>query len=214
MNIKRVILFLAVFFLMGELLADEVELNSVGSNKQQPIDSYRNEQSNGWFFSAGHMSLDSDNAAVELIDDSAFYMNVGWEGHKDTFVYATGISLFFLSDNDSFSQVVQSNFGGTSVESSTALGFGIFGEMGYSHVLASGNTAFEILGGAEVVNAERSIPNCSNCYSENINLDSGLYIKPRFRFYNGDTFIFSLAYQHYLSGDIDGGLSLMFSWHY
>ncbi len=186
------------------------------SNTNDPhIESATNRManSNGWFFSGGYFTLDTANADAELIDDEAFAISFGWEGHDNSFVYGLGISGLFLSDNDSFSQVVESNFGGVTTASSTADSFGIFGEVGYSHAFNSSNNSFELLGGFEFTSASRSIANCSNCYSEDINLDSGLYIKPRIRFYGDNGFIFSIAYQHYLSGDIDGGVSLRFSWH-
>jgi hypothetical protein len=174
----------------------------------------RGDVAKGWGFSLGQVGIDSQTAAEEGVGSSATSLTLSYQGHSESLSFATGLNLLFLSDKDRISNVVIDNDGDISTASSSALGYGLFGELGYSHVFASGNTAFDMMGGIEFISAERSIANCSNCDSESIGIDSGLYIKPQFSFYNQGRFVFRVAYQHYLSGDLEGGLNLGFSWQY
>lgn len=166
----------------------------------------------GWFFSGGFMNFDSVVAEQEGIEDSSFYLNIGYEGQKGALAYGFGMSGLVLSDNDSFTQRVVDNFGNSSTASSSADAFGFYGEVGYNYEFESGDKSFEILAGLETINASRGITNCSNCFSEDIDISSGLYLKPRFRFYSDTDFVFSIDYLQYLSGDIENGFSLNFSW--
>ena len=201
-----------LFLIIGILFGLEVSAEDVVEQEPIQVEDFRGEQRSGWYLSGGFINIDETVAVNEAIDDSAFYLNGGWEGHKGNFAYSVGASGYFLSDNDSFSQEVEDAFGNRSTASSDANAFGLFGELGYNYGFESGDKAFEIMAGAEAIWADRGIANCSNCYSEDIDLSSGLYIKPRFRFYNENGFIFSVGYHHYLSGDLDNGFSLSFSW--
>lgn len=202
-------------FLLGVLCSSTVvaESQSIEDNQtESQVVDYRGDSSAGWFVSGGYLNFDGQVAEAEGIDDGAFYLNGGWEGRENSFSYAVGISGFIMSDNDKFSQRVEDAFGNESNASSSASGFGIFAELGYNFGFENGKTAFEVMAGAETIWADRSIANCSNCFSEDIELDSGFYIKPRFRFYNESGLIVSASYHQYLSGDIENGFSVNFAW--
>ncbi|WP_196137494.1 hypothetical protein [Aliikangiella sp. G2MR2-5] len=206
MKFKIITLMVSALFSANLKALDSQEsVNSMGN---------RPDSSNGWSVSLGHLNLEEKNAFAEGIKDTAFYLRGAWEGNKDQLVYGAGLTIAFLSDNDSFSVVVEDYFGDVSTASSDATAFGGFGEIGYSMPFESNNASFDILGGVELLWAERGITNCSNCPSEDINLDGGLYFKPRFRFFTSSTMAVSIAYQHYLSADIENGISVDFSWHY
>jgi hypothetical protein len=209
MNFKKSLLSICGLCLsINVVLADDNILEQTSTFNKM-------DEATGWSFSIGNTSFDSQTALEEGIDDSAFSFDFAYTGYKENFIYAVGMSGMLLSDNESFSQGVTGGFGGGySTASSSANAFGFFGEVGYSHVLESGNVSFDLLGGLEVIWSERSIANCSNCYSEDIDLDSGLYLKPRVTFYKDSGFAFSIAYQKYLSADLEGGISLNFAWYH
>ncbi|MDH5434364.1 MAG: hypothetical protein OEY19_10505 [Gammaproteobacteria bacterium] len=192
------------FFVSNSLMAEENEVQNV----------FRYDEGQGWFMSVGYTGIDSETAFWEGIGDSGTSLKLGYGGHTNNFVYGFGMSWIMLSDKNSFSQTVQDNFGNTSTKSSSADAFGGFGELGYSYVFDSGNTSFDLLGGFEFVRAERTIANCSNCLSENINLDSGLYVLSRFTFFNQSGSAFSLGYQKYMTGDFTGGIDFRYTMTY
>ncbi|TQV74732.1 porin family protein [Aliikangiella marina] len=195
-----------IFLSLGIILSLNVNANDETSSNESVY------ERSGWFFSGGQMNFDSAVAEQQGIKDSSFYLNLGYEGHKGALAYGFGMSGLILSDDNSFTQRVVDNFGNTSTASSSADAFGFYGELGYSMDFESGGKSFDILAGLEAINASRGISNCSNCFSEDIDLSSGLYIKPRFRFYAESGFVFSFDYHQYLSGDIENGFSLNFSW--
>lgn len=161
------------------------------------------------YLSAGEVALDSKIADSEGVGDKPTYVRFAWEAQKHTGIFGAGMSIFMYSDHESFSQRVERNYGGgRSTESSSAEAVNLYGEGGYSHQ-ATDNVYFDILGGYELVlQSERSISYCSDCYSEDIDVDSGLYITPRMKVIADNGFTFLLAYHHYLSGDAEQGLSV------
>jgi hypothetical protein len=165
----------------------------------------------GWLMGVGYFSLEKNNAAAEGVGSNATFIKLGWEGQKGSLTYAIGMEAFLLSDKDSFNVTVEDGFGDVSTQSSTAEGYGVYGELGYS-VPFSNNMKIDLMGGLDLLWASRGVGNCSDCPSEDVNLDGGLYLEPRLRIINESGFNFSIGYRSYLSGDIENGFSLNFSW--
>lgn len=169
---------------------------------------------NGFYFSIGRASFDSETAEAERIDDTATFIRAMWEGQKGQLVYGAGIGMYFYSDNDSFTQEVEDSFGDRDRAKSSASGITGIGEIGYAKPL-NDNLALEMLGGVEFMfSSERSIDYCSNCYEEDIDIDGGFYVMPRLRISSSGSFNFSVSYQHFLSGDIDNTIAANFSWRH
>ncbi len=190
-------------------------LSSNGLLAEGSESSNRPESGSGWSFSVGaSANFDSEVAAQEGVEDSAVFLSGAWEKQNENLVFSAGLNIYFLSDEDSFNVLVEDNDGDISLASSDALGFGGFGEIGYSFELSSDSSRFDLLGGLEIISAERSIANCTNCPSESISIDGGLYVKPRFRYFTESNFVFSVELKQYLSGDVENSLGLNFAWLY
>ncbi|WNO08776.1 porin family protein [Teredinibacter sp. KSP-S5-2] len=170
-------------------------------------------RSNAWYIGGGRVDIDSQIASEQGIGDSATYIKVGWVGQNKNFVYGAGISYLDYSDNRSFNQQVESNWGDRSTESSDASASAFFGEGGYTF-MPSKYVGIDMLAGMELIwRSERGIGNCSDCYEEDIDVDSGIYVSPRLRLI-ADGFTFSISYQHYLSGDLGGTPLVTLGWTY
>lgn len=169
---------------------------------------------NGWYLSIGEVSFDEAVALREGVEDTAVLVRAAWEGQTNAFVYGAGLSMFFYDDKQSFEQYVEGGGGGVRSADSSASAYNLFLEGGYSHTL-NPRVNLEVLGGVELtLSSERSIGYCSNCYEEDIDIESGPYVMPRVRFSTAGSFSFFLAYQQYLSGDVENAVSANFSWRY
>ena len=195
------------------LLCLTTKISSVSANEKKHTEaaSTNNYDYSGWMLGIGYYGLDKQNARQQLIGDSATFVKMGWEGQIGMLVYGVGMNGFLLKDKGSFSERVEDNFGNRSTESSDADAFGAYGELGVSFAFASSNK-FDLVGGFDILSADRSIGNCSDCRSEDIQLDGGLYLEPRLRMMSDSGFIFSIGYRKYMTGDINGGLNLSFTW--
>jgi len=183
--------------------------NTPSKTVQEESNSLNN--SSGFAFSIGHFNLDSDNSAQEGIGDSGTFLKFGWEAQQSHLAYGFGLSGLLLKDNDSFNVTVENNFGSQYSSSSSVDAFGFYGELGYSLPMGE-SSKFDLMGGIDLLWANRGIANCTDCPSEDVNLDGGLYVEPRLTFVNDGSFNFSIAYRHYPDSDIEGGINLNFSW--
>lgn len=129
------------------------------------------------------VNLDSEQAAQEFVKDSATAIGVYVSYVEQDWVTTLRGSFIIYSDLNKFSQVVETsggfNNGDIDTASSDANAFSLgvatgrqwrLGETedtrlmlqaGYDHVLAS----------------ERAIASCSNCYSEDIEIDGGIFVQ-------------------------------------
>jgi hypothetical protein len=57
-------------------------------------------------------------------------------------------------------------------------------------------------GGYGVLFARRTIENCSNCFTEDLDLDGGLYVEPMLLFGARDSLQFGATFRLYLGGDL------------
>ncbi len=172
-------------------------------------------QTNGWFVGIGQVNFDQKTAFNEGVDSGATTLHVAYEGQDGHFIYNAGMGIIMYDDNNGFSQQVENNYGNRSTASSDATAISLFGELGYSFILKPQAAHFDLTAGVEQYFAsERSISNCSNCYSEDIDLNAGFYIKPKIKFINANGFTFSISYQHFAAGDAENSFSLNFGMTY
>ncbi len=193
------------------LFSSEVFSNQINVVNLEEINDY----THSVYISLGEVNFDSEIANLERVKDSATYLKLGYEGKNNQLIYGGGLSGFFYSDRNRFNQLTEDPFGDISRQSSSAEAFNLYFEGGYSYQF-SHYWSFDMLFGHELVlSSERSISNCSNCFSEDIDIDSGLYFIPRIKLLPNDSnLIWSLSYQYYLSGDVENAAYLTLGYKY
>jgi hypothetical protein len=170
----------------------------------------------GWSWSAhvDHMNIDEDVAFEEGIEDT--YTAIGgaaeyYSGDSDM-TLSLGLSIIFYDDNAEFSQYVEDYWGDDYYRSSDATGGQAFIEYGPKYKFGANNQSFFVVRGglSGIFFSERSISSCSNCYSEDIDVDGGLYgvlgIGHKLGYFD-----LGLQFQQYFTGDLDNGLRLKLS---
>lgn len=166
-----------------------------------------------WGF-GGHaalISINSDTAKQQGIDKSAYLIGMTGDYSQNNWVTSLGVDIIVYDDNNQFKQVVEGqgsfNRGDVSTEKSSANGVLLSVATGYQWLVGEEqNVALRLQGGASaMVNSERSIESCSNCYSQDIDVDGGLFVKAS-ALRNTDSLSFGVFLQQYL-GD---GLSTAF----
>ncbi|WP_096087793.1 hypothetical protein [Agaribacterium haliotis] len=162
----------------------------------------------------GQIGIDSESADNEYIDDSAMVIRLGWERESSKqFLFGLGVNFYSYDDKASTSARVVDAFGNESTKDSSAGAMGIYGEAGYLY--RKGVFEAKLVGGIDLMFAsERSIPNCTDCGSEKIDLSSGFYLRPELGFRAANGFGMGLAYTGHLGGDLTSGLSLTASYQY
>jgi hypothetical protein len=154
----------------------------------------------------GQASIDGQKAFAGGVEDSALYIRLGMEFQRSSWLYGVGISGLIYDDNADFSQTVQDQFGNISTADSSAEAFDLYGEFGYRYLLATRAYLDFITGYEQMLTSGRSISNCSNCYDEDIDIDSGFYLMPRLQFETEGGFTFSLLYRQYFTGDLESAV--------
>ena len=162
------------------------------------------------YFEFGKASFDAINAEQEGIKDSGQYFRLGYEAQHKLLVFGGGMSGFGYSDNNSFKQRVEDQFGNRSTESSSADSFNLYGEAGLSYSPVRFVSLDLMLGKEMILQSSRGIGSCSGCDNEDIDMNVGLHSKSRIKFIFPNGFIASLSYQQFFDGDADSivGLSI------
>ena len=165
----------------------------------------------GWSWSGNldSMRIDKKVAQHEYIGDTALVFGLAAEHYSSTSEYTYAIGFNFVSYDDQVPFTQETNHGRKSSDASGILGYVEFGPR--YHVGADGMNFVVVKGGLSgMFSSERGIGYCSNCYSEKIHVDGGLYgvigIGHSF-----NSFDLALNFQQYFSGDIDNSLSLKLS---
>jgi len=164
---------------------------------------------NSWRISVDSLSLDSNKTIQEGLADSTTGIGLGLDFRKGLIVGGFGMYAGSIDDENGFSQAVEDQFGNQSVADSTTSVLSFYGEAGASYLVA-GLAYLEIVGGFQSLSITRSISNCSDCDSEDMDLSGGVYVKPRVRVPFGEKFMGSLSLMSYLSGDIKSAFALGF----
>jgi hypothetical protein len=167
-----------------------------------------------WSGHLDHMTFDDVKAWDQGIDKNAFALGFAAERYTNTSdnTLSLGMSFIFYNDNDEFAQYVEDYWGDVDYEESSANAMSVFAEYGPRYRFGADNLSFfTVRGGISgLFLSERSIGNCSDCYSEDIDIDGGLY--GVLGIGRSGTFIdFSLQFQQYFTGDIDNVLRLKIS---
>lgn len=166
-----------------------------------------------WDLNISSVSIDSDAALQQGVDDSAFSLGVAANYVSANWVTSFTLDLFLYDDNNEFRQDVIGeglfNSGDRTVESSEATAALFSVATGYRWKFGEKDAAaFDLQGGYSVVGfSERSISNCSDCYSEDIDLDGGAFIQASIR-RNISSYSIGLFTKQYVSGDLGGTIGI------
>ncbi|WP_412972187.1 hypothetical protein [Glaciecola sp. MF2-115] len=155
---------------------------------------------------AATISFDKDTALAQGIDESAYAIGVNADYSKSNWLTSVGLDIIVYDDNDEFRQVVVGegilNDGDVSSESSSANGMLVSVATGYQWTFGQEqDVSFALQGGfSHMFLSERAIDLCSNCYSEDIDVDGGFYAQATLMKDTG-SFAIGLYVQQYLKGD-------------
>lgn len=171
-----------------------------------------------WEFSLGlaSVAIDSEVAQQNAIDDSAIAIGLTADYDYGKYLATIGFDLIGYDDNAGFRQRTTGGFGGDQNSSSDASGMLLSVAGGPKwHVGKEAKTMLYVQGGyALMIGSERSIANCSNCYSEDIEVDGGVFAKAGVLQNVGKVGL-GLFVTQFLTGDgIDGSFGLSISTNY
>lgn len=175
-----------------------------------------NDDYTGWSWSGhlDHVTIDAQAADDQWIEDTATAIGGAAEYYSTASenTLSLGASFLFYRDNAEFSQYVQDYWGDEDYSESDASAFMLFAEYGPKYRLGRNNMSFVTLRGgvSGVLASERGIANCSNCYSEDIEIDGGVYGVIGFGQTLGNLDL-SVQFQQYFSGDLDNSIRLKLS---
>lgn len=181
---------------------------------QEESDTVRYYSPDEWSYNIGlsTMNFDSDTALSEGIEDSAIAIVFGANYRSNSWVTSIDADFILYDDNAEFSQLVIGeglfNDGDVSTESSEATALAVSLSSGYEWLFGQEKRASAILQGGftGVFASERSIANCSNCGSQDIDIEGGVFIGGKLA-YNMERFSIGVNLRQYVSGD---GLSNSF----
>ncbi len=165
----------------------------------------------GWSWSAhvGTLSIDSKVAEQQGIDDSAWVIGLAAERYSSDSIMTITLGADFIGYGDNYSFSQNTNKGRKSSDASGAL---IYAEFGPRMPFGKDDTNYFVahVGASGMINSERGISYCLDCYSEKIDVNGGLYgvlgVGHRF-----NSFDLGLQFQQYFSGDLDNSLRLRIS---
>jgi hypothetical protein len=170
----------------------------------------------GWSWSGhvDHVTIDTQAASEQWIEDTATAIGGAAEYYssKTENTLVLGANILFYRDNAEFSQYVEDYWGDVDYTESDANAFMLFAEYGPKYRFGQNNMSFVTLRGgvSGILGSERSISNCSNCYSEDIDINGGVYGVLGIGQTLGSLDL-CLQFQQYLSGDLDNTLRLKLS---
>jgi hypothetical protein len=167
-----------------------------------------------WSGHIDHVNFDKESAWLQGINNGATAIGIAAERYTNTseMTLSLGVNFLMYNDNDEFAQYVESYSGNVNYNESDASAIMLFAEYGPKYRFGLDNMSFFTARGgiSGILASERSISNCSNCYSEEIDLDGGIYglLGVGHTFGNFDI---GLQLQQYFSGDINNIVRLKFS---
>lgn len=199
--------------ILGAGLASGVTNAATPGNQPGSVGSYGNWS---WSGHVDHVTFDEEAAAkpTARIEDTATALGFAAEYYTNTSenTLSLGMNILFYRDNAAFGQYVEDYWGDVDYSESDASAIMLFAEYGPKYRFGQDNMSFVVVrGGASGIFAsERSIANCSNCDSEEIDIDGGVYGVLGIGQTLGSLDL-SLQFQQYFSGDLDNALRLKLS---
>jgi len=161
-----------------------------------------------WIFggSITKFSLDSEAAHEQGISNSAWTLSIDANYVQSDWLTTISLDMLSYSDHNDFDQQVVgdgwSNSGQNSTQSSEAVGimtsfaFGKMWRMGQDNKLVLSAQG----GFSAMISSERSIANCDDCYSEDIDIGGGAFVRAGI-VNNFERFALGFRVTQYLTGD-------------
>jgi len=161
----------------------------------------------------GILNIDDASASRELIDSEAYVFGGFADYVMESWMISLGLDFISYDDNAEFTQRTEDFFGDEDDSTSDANGFVIFAAVGPKWQF--GDTLLTVQGGyGHMFASERSISYCDNCYSEDIDIEAGLFGRATVR-QNAGPVAIGLTFTQYLnSDDIDNQFALSISTAY
>lgn len=176
-------------------------------------------QSSGkWEFSVsvGHEELDSETAYQAYIEDNAWSIGISADYDSGRWLSSIGLGIVRYRDDAGFTQGTVDGWGDYDNSESTASGTLLSFAIGPRWKVGADESVllYTQAGLGKMFESSRSIANCSNCYEEDIDLESGLFA--RFGLIKElGSFGLGFSLTQYLSGDgQDRSLSFIWSTAY
>lgn len=178
-------------------------------------------QFEAWSF-AGRVYLDQVDtvkADKEGIKDSVTTLQLAGDYNSQTWKTSLWLDILMYNDERAFSQWVEgtgwTNNGDISQESSSASGMTLGVATGPQWVFgANNNNVAYVQGGFDaMIRSTREIASCSNCYSEDININGGALVVSGVE-HHGENWFFGANLRHHLSGDFKTGFGLTVGYKY
>lgn len=178
--------FLSLLLITSELRAED-----------QNIDQKSRYEISGF---TGAIYIDEKLALEEGIDDVGYLIGASFTGYKSFLRYSAGIAFIILGDNDRFTQTTESVFGSSVSDEDSSIDAGtIYLELGSQYSFGAAKKAnVGLMFGYSYFDIDRTISNCRDCYSENIDLNSSTYFRPFITYQLTDKMILGLDYASYL----------------
>lgn len=165
--------------------------------------------------SVERVSMDEEVTASQWVEPDAnaimfeaeYYLNQNWST-------VVGLGYLQYDDLNGFSQLTESIYGGDVDSSgSTASALPLVFDFGYTRFTDSNVPFYYTLRGGTtyLLASERSIENCTDCYSEDIEIDGGVFAQAGFGFNPARWLTIGLYYKSYFSGDIEDSIGIKFA---
>ena len=191
------------------LLSASVLADSMSSENEDAV------FSPSWEFggSIGITNIDSVSARTEFIEDDALTFGFYADYAMKSWLISLGFDFLSYDDEAEFSQTTEDIFGDEEDSSSDATGFLLYGAVGPKWQF--NDTVLSVQGGyAHMISSERSISYCSNCYSEDIDIEGGVFGRVGVR-QNAGPVAIGLHYTNYFGSDeLENTISLSISTAY
>lgn len=171
-----------------------------------------------WGFSghAGTLTINEESARREGIEADAWM--IGGHANYDTEYLLTSLGLEFIGydDNAGFTQETEDSYGNRETSSSSANAFALSAALGpkYQFGPDKDTMIYGQAGALGLFASERSIGNCTDCYSEDIDLKGGLFFKVGFM-QNAGPVALGVTYTQYAgSDDLENNINFVISTNY
>lgn len=156
----------------------------------------------------GSLNLNPVKAYEQGVGDTAWYLKGAFSVEtRDNLLFSLGLSGYFYEDYEYFYHEMEDHWGDRWVETSDASSFNLFGEIGYRLDIDSHLSIDLVAGYEKILASDRSISDCYDCYSEDIDFASGAYVSPRINYVSDSGLLLGLSYQSYASEDLESAVT-------
>jgi len=169
-----------------------------------------------WGGQLGTLNINKESAIRERIKNDATVLGLFANHQSNWFFTSLGLDFITYNDNDSFTQATSNGFGRRNASSSSANATNIFMAIGPKLTIGTQQNAiiYTQVGLSSLFESDRSISNCSNCFSEDINIESGAFTKTGFKFKAGAVALGADYIRYTNSEDLEDSITLSVSTYF